>query len=104
MSLIHAAVLCLFYCDVFSEMLCTHLARLHCVTAYRPIRAERRIVSAPLVSGQGTARSCEPSLPCQRNVLNSNDAALTSACDSVQELRLVRAGEAKADRMKSESR
>lgn len=34
-------------------------------------------------------------------MLNSNDAALTSACDSVQELRLARAGEAKADRMKS---
>lgn len=37
----------------------------------------------PLVSGQGTSLSCEPSLLCQRNVLNSNDAALTSACDSV---------------------
>lgn len=34
-------------------------------------------------------------------MLNSNDAALTSACDSVRELRLVRAGEAKADRMKT---
>lgn len=33
--------------------------------------------------------------------MNSNDAALTSACDSVQELRLARAGEAKADRMKT---
>lgn len=27
--------------------------------------------------------------------MNSNDAALTSACDSVQELRLASAGEAK---------
>lgn len=35
-------------------------------------------------------------------MLNSNHAALTSACDSVQELRLARAGEAKADRMKTE--
>lgn len=34
-------------------------------------------------------------------MLNSNDAALTSACDSVQELRLARAGEAKADGMKT---
>lgn len=39
-------------------------------------------------------------LPCQRNVLNSNHAALTSTCDSAQELRLVRIGDAKADRMK----
>lgn len=30
-------------------------------------------------------------------MLNSNDAASTSVCDSLQELRLVRAGEAKAD-------
>lgn len=34
-------------------------------------------------------------------MLNSNDAALTSACDSVQELRLARAGEAKADGMRT---
>lgn len=76
----------LFYCDRFffhPELLRTHLAGLQCLTVHRPIGAERRIVSAPHVSGQGTARSCEPSLPCQRNVLNSNDAALTSACDSV---------------------
>lgn len=36
------------------------------------------------VSGQGTGRSCEPSLPHQKNVLNSNDAASTSACDSAR--------------------
>lgn len=34
------------------------------------------------VSGQGTGRSCEPSLQHQKNVLNSNDAASPSACDS----------------------
>lgn len=34
------------------------------------------------VSGQGAGRSCEPSLQHQKNVLNSNDAASTSACDS----------------------
>lgn len=35
------------------------------------------------------------------NVLNSNDAVSTSVCDSLQELRLVRAGEAKAGERES---
>lgn len=37
---------------------------------------------ALLVSSQKTGQSCERGLPCQRNVLYSNDVALTSACDS----------------------
>lgn len=36
------------------------------------------------MSGEGTGRSCEPSLQHQKNVLNSNDPASTSACDSVR--------------------
>lgn len=34
-------------------------------------------------------------------MLNSNNAALTSACDSVLELRLARAGEAKVGRLET---
>lgn len=40
------------------------------------------------------------SLLCQKNVLNSNHAALTSACDSEGEIGLVRFGDTKADGVK----
>lgn len=79
-------------------MLRRHLGGLSFWAVHWPIDPERTIVWASHVSGQGTAWSCEPSLQRQKNVLNSSDAALTSACDSVRELRLAVAGE--ADRVK----